>query len=104
MSRDVRLDVKSRHDPAATGFAMYSHGGDEVRVEAISIGADGERRTLKANGFSRGSRGESINFYDTIPPTPGARIDRLIISANVPVEVSRITWWSGDASKRITWP
>jgi hypothetical protein len=39
-----------------------------------------------------------------VPVTPAARVDRVLISANVPVQATLIVWWTGDPSQRIVWP
>jgi len=89
---------------ATHGVGLYLPDGTQVRLEAVSIATDGTKRTLRFGGFESSRAGEAITFWDDVAVAPTARADRVLISANVPVQATRIDWWTGDPSQRIVWP
>jgi hypothetical protein len=87
-------------------IVLQTPDGTVLLIAVNVLLAGGGEQPMGDNGFRLGNgrdNGQAVVKMIN-HPTAGPNAVGLRVSANVPVTIKRVEWWSGDPAKRIDWP
>ena len=82
---------------AASGAVLVRDNGSPIILRVFVVFADAPRRQLDFSGY-RICPGHGLGpvYSENVPEARRARAKGIVVSANGPVQVESVTWWSGD--------
>ena len=82
---------------AASGAVLVREDGSPIILRVFVVFANAPRRQLEFSGY-RICSGHGLGpvYSENVPEARGAQAKGIEVTANGPVQVEAVTWWSGD--------
>jgi hypothetical protein len=82
---------------AVSGPVLVREDGSPIVLRVFVVFADAPRRPLELVGYSGcPPHGFGPIYSENVPEARGARAQGVEVSANGPVQIESMAWWSGD--------
>jgi hypothetical protein len=99
----VTICVAPRYQLTNVGFSepmFVREDRSAIILRVFVVFANAPRRPLERSGYTGCARHMSgLTYSEEVPEASGARARGIEVSANGPVQVDSVVWWSGDPRK-----